>query len=173
VGHGLFRATHRTTLLDGAARQADILASLDRLATQPKRDDSVVFLSSGYGNEFATMISGREEKVRSIGRPSDFYLFPFDTNGSHLTSSTISGHEIRAALRRIRARNQLIILDSCHSAAAFENGAAVFVEPDSAIEDLFGENILFLGADTGGHYDGRLGSSACKARPAADKGEND
>jgi hypothetical protein len=91
-------------LTNAAATRDAILTALDSLADQTNAESTVVLYISAHG--------GRIEAGPGAGE----YLLPVETNvetTQALVDSAISSDEFTAALRKLRARKLLIILDCC------------------------------------------------------------
>ncbi|HXM49886.1 MAG TPA: caspase family protein [Pyrinomonadaceae bacterium] len=93
-------------MLDDKATGAAFRAGLAELAERANEDSTVFFYLSSHG--------GRIDS----GPFSGEYLLPVDTvytSDESLSQSAISGPEFSAALRKIRARKLVAVLDCCHS----------------------------------------------------------
>src|SRR5262249_12891452 len=60
-----------------------------------------------------------------------FFLYTANVNEDKLADTALSGETLKAALRKIKARRVLVLLDACHSGALGSNQLAT---------DLYGEN---------------------------------
>lgn len=117
---------------EGATRGA-ILAGLEWLAIQANDDPeaTVIVFFSGHGWR----------------APDDtYYLLPYDVVPTDLAGSTLSGQDFTAALRRIRARRLLVILDCCHAGgmasakdAALTRGIPSGIVPEAPPSRLISE----------------------------------
>ncbi|NKC34108.1 caspase family protein [Falsiroseomonas selenitidurans] len=102
---GLFRAVQVTLLRDAAASRAGILEALASLARTTRPEDTFVLYLGGHG-------------VRT--EPDQRFLFlPHDavdtSNWPALRRQGIEDSVLVAALARIRARDGLLLLDTCHA----------------------------------------------------------
>jgi uncharacterized caspase-like protein len=142
---GVFDSTHKRVLLDEAATKRNIEAALDEFSRDIRAQDTFVFFYAGFGDK--------------SNDNTDFYFILHDTDVDRRDSETwLSGREMRAWFRRIQAGNQLIILDSCNSAWAYESAAQTFLEKDTAVAALLKTNVMFLGTDTMSYEISSLGN---------------
>lgn len=130
-----FKAVKKTILLDSQATKNGIVTTLDALAREVESFDTFIFSFSGIGGK-----ANRESP--------EFNLFPADGRQETLAETGITNNQLQALFRKIRAKNKLVILDSCESAGGYESAASAFVEQDEKAAELNRENILFVGADT-------------------------
>ena len=104
-GDGLFREVRTTLLKDGEATRAAVLAALDAAARSVQPEDTFVLYIAGHGLR-------TEPDNRFIFLPSDV------TDASSWDSLRRQGLEdstLVVAISRIRARNALLLLDTCHA----------------------------------------------------------
>lgn len=87
--------------------------------------------------------------VAAVGHRVDGEFRLFTSRAKSLTdkSESIATSELQALVRKIRAKNKLIILDSCDSAAGYESLASAFIEEDADLRRAVDSNILFIGTD--------------------------
>ena len=101
----LFAGVHATLLLDKQATRAGILAAFDRLAHEVRPEDTFLFYVASHGVR-------DEENNR-------FLLIPADMNDistwKSMAAQAIDEGTLVAALARIRARDALLFVDTCHS----------------------------------------------------------
>lgn len=94
---------HIRLLHDKAATRAAILDGLAWLKSQVASDAeaTAVIFYSGHG--WLDQASGR------------YYLIPHDVQPYNIIGSALSGEDFTAALREIKARRLLVVIDSCHA----------------------------------------------------------
>ncbi|HYZ60977.1 MAG TPA: hypothetical protein VE650_00875 [Acetobacteraceae bacterium] len=101
----LFSAVQVTTLIDGAATRTAILDALDRIAQLAAPNDSFLFYAATHG--LRNDADGR------------FLLIPADVaepvSLDAVARSAVEESALVTALSRIRARNGLLLLDTCYS----------------------------------------------------------
>jgi len=136
-----FTEIHKKQLLDAEATKQNIEAALDAIARDGRPNDTFVFSFSAQGHVFTVDDSGGVTAA-------DFYLLPVDCDNRAISRTAISGRALRSYFRRIRAVNQLVILDSCGSSFGFTSAASSVVEQDQDIATLLRINSLFIGTDT-------------------------
>ena len=142
-GKTLFTEIRKTVLLDSQATKINIEHSLDTIAREISADDTFVFVYAGFGT------SHQDTRNRAASEPArEFYLFPYDGEFDSLERTAISGKELRSYFRRIRAKNELLILDSCDSSFGFEKLASSVIEQDQNVAELVDSSALFIGTDT-------------------------
>jgi hypothetical protein len=107
---GGYPPDHVATLLDEAATRDGILAALDELAGRTRNDSTVLFYFSGHG--------GRATE----GDRDSYYLMPVDARATaaRIARTAISGDDLSARLRAIRAARMTVILDCCRAAGIAE-----------------------------------------------------
>ncbi len=105
AGRSLFSAVQVTALIDGDATRAGILEALDRIARQAGPADTFLFYAATHG-----------VRNEADGR---FLLIPADAaepgSMEALARSAVDETALVTALARIRARNGLLLLDTCYS----------------------------------------------------------
>ncbi|WP_270939018.1 caspase family protein, partial [Falsiroseomonas oryzae] len=104
-GEGLFREVRTTVLRDGAATRAGVLAALEAAARDTAPGDTFVLYLAGHG-------------VRT--EPDNRFLFlPHDVTDisgwAALRRQGIEDSTLVAAVSRIRARDAVLLLDTCHA----------------------------------------------------------
>ena len=105
-----FEPKNIATLGDAQATRQGILAALARLAEITGPEDVVYIHYSGHGSQ-ATDVNGDEVDDRM-----DETIVP--QNGRTPNVPDITDDEIGQAIAKIRAREVVIVLDSCHSGTA-------------------------------------------------------
>jgi hypothetical protein len=106
---------HARLLRDSEATKEGIRRSMDDIIGQVEEDDQVWLFFAGTG--FAE---------GGIG-----YLIPYDGNPGQLSSSAISIPEVGSWLRRLKAKQVIVISDTCHSgelALALHRGISIVQE---------------------------------------------
>ncbi len=105
-------------LLNGQATRDGIRAALAGLVQRAGPGDTAVVFFSGHG--------ARLSDLRGLGDLEGLaeYILPYDADLSDLPRTAISGDEMTALLRQIRAGRLLVLFDSCHSGGAGEPKAA-------------------------------------------------
>jgi uncharacterized caspase-like protein len=105
---------HVCLLHDASANRQAILAGLDWLRERTEADGeaTAVVYFSGHG--------WLEEKT------GNYYLIPSDVKPFNIPGSALSAADFITALREIRAKRLLVIIDSCHA-----EGMATAKEPSS------------------------------------------
>lgn len=93
------------SLLDEQATGDHIRAALADLAARTGPDDTAVVFFSGHG-------------AQKMGTASQEYILPYDCRMHDLPGTAISGEEMTAMLRQVKAGRLLVLLDSCHSEGA-------------------------------------------------------
>jgi len=93
-------------LLDEQATNDRIRAALGDLAARTGPEDTAVVFFSGHGAQKTGVTTPQE------------YLLPYDCRSHNLPGTAISGEEMTAMLRQIKAGRLLVLLDSCHSEGA-------------------------------------------------------
>lgn len=99
-----------TVLTDEAATRAGMLAALDRLVKDAGPNDTVYFHYSGHGSQVQDL-NGDEPDDHL-----DETLVPQDGRSGDVRD--ITDDELDAVFARMRAKQALIVLDSCHSGTA-------------------------------------------------------
>jgi WD40 repeat protein len=116
-GKPIFRDVQTKTLVDAAAGRAGILEGFTWLKQKMTAQDVAVIFYAGHG--------AKDEQGR-------FHLLPQDFNAGNLTSSAISGDEMKKRLADLPGRI-LLLLDACHSGAV---GRGKGVLTDELTRDL-------------------------------------
>jgi hypothetical protein len=118
-------------LLDGQATRDGIRAALAALAQAAGPDDTAVVFFSGHG--------ARAIDPKGFRNPSGLAedILPYDADLSDLARTAISGDEMTAMLRQIRAGRLLVLFDSCHSGGAGEPKAAAPALEAGLSEDYY------------------------------------
>jgi hypothetical protein len=99
-----------TVVTDGGATRAGILAALDRLVRETGPNDTVYVHYSGHGSQVEDL-NGDEADDHL-----DETLVPQDGRSGDIPD--ITDDELDAIFAKMRAKNALIVLDSCHSGTA-------------------------------------------------------
>ena len=105
-----FSEKHITVVTDEGGTRAGILAALDQLVKEAGPNDTVYFHYSGHGSQVED-ISGDE-----VDDHLDETLVPQDGRSGNIPD--ITDDELDAMFATMRAKNALIVLDSCHSGTA-------------------------------------------------------
>ncbi len=101
--HCGYLPTNVHVLVDGEANKFEIERELAWLAHSADVDDTVVIYFSGHGD---LQVSGGAEQG---------YLVPIDAEFDE--TKLLSGDEITAALRQIKAKRVTLVMDACHAGA--------------------------------------------------------
>ncbi|MEO1576210.1 MAG: caspase family protein, partial [Pseudomonadota bacterium] len=101
-----FAEDNIVTLLDAQATRAGMLAALEALAERSGPEDTVYIHFSGHGSQ-ARDDDGEEDDGL------DETLVPYD--GRTAGIADITDDELGAIIARLRTKNVLVVLDSCHS----------------------------------------------------------
>ncbi|HVC60210.1 MAG TPA: caspase family protein [Acetobacteraceae bacterium] len=113
-GAKVFRSENVTLLTDAQATKAGILAAFNRLAGEIRPDDTFLFYVASHG-----------VVLHGDGR---FLLIPQDvadvTSWDAIARQAIDETTLIGALSRIRARDALLFLDTCHSGAVTADALA-------------------------------------------------
>jgi hypothetical protein len=116
-----FKQVHVTTLLDSSATLAGVRAALEHLISVCKPEDLVVFYFAGQG---AVLLPDSKSSSRDAGA-GEYHFIVFDSTikGSDKTTlrNSLTSRELSQLLLSIQAQRQVIIIDSSHSAAAFDS----------------------------------------------------
>jgi uncharacterized caspase-like protein len=146
---GFFDNVHTTLLLDERATRQTILDALEQVVQQVGPKDTFVFLFAGQGQMIFHRDRNRLGGPPNVGRSrrDEFVLMPSDGNTKSLEETAIPGHLLQSVLRRIQARNRLVVLDSGGSSAGFESAASIAIERDEVLADALDASVLLLGAD--------------------------
>ncbi len=105
-----FSENNITVVTDEAATRASMLAALDRLVKEAGPNDTVYFHYSGHGSQVEDL-NGDEPDDHL-----DETLVPQDGRSGDVRD--IVDDELDAIFAQMRAKNVLIVLDSCHSGTA-------------------------------------------------------
>jgi hypothetical protein len=97
----VFGTVRRKVLLDDKATRPAVLEGIRTIRQAAQPNDLVVVYYSGHG----------------VQEKDDFYLLPVDADVTQLAGTALSGRELREQLAEIPCQ-VLLILDTCHSAAA-------------------------------------------------------
>jgi len=106
--HGGYLEANVRLLLNEQATAESIREGMRWLAASAGSGDTAMFFFSGHG--------GRVEGGPQAGS----YILPYDCNPMDLRGTAISGEELTALLRDVRAQRLLALFDSCHSGGASE-----------------------------------------------------
>jgi hypothetical protein len=102
-GYCGYRKEYVELILDSDATRSNILAALNRLASQALKDDTIVIFFSGHGGYFP------------LGDDAGTYLFPVDYNIDDLRGTAIEADELSDLIKSIPAARVLVIVDACHA----------------------------------------------------------
>ncbi|HET9982850.1 MAG TPA: tetratricopeptide repeat protein [Longimicrobiales bacterium] len=103
VGLGGFKADHVKLLLNQEATHLNIRSALFSFLKAATEDDQVVIYFAGHG-------------APDPQRLSDLYLLTYDTKGSDISGSAFPMDAVTEAVKKLRARDVVVITDACHSA---------------------------------------------------------
>jgi hypothetical protein len=114
--------------------KAVILGKLKDIAGRAEADERLIFYFSGHGIKINEAL----------------YLAPEDAYSSDDTNALISLVEVEAALNLSRAKQKIIVLDSCHSGQSTKNFKSAFTVSRSFLEKYLKvtEGIAVLAAST-------------------------
>ncbi|MCW5942318.1 MAG: caspase family protein [Fimbriimonadaceae bacterium] len=98
---------------EGRPTRARILRWFDEVSTKANAADIVLVFFAGHG-------------MSQLGEARDYFFLtsecdPAAVSAADLGRTTVSGDDLRAALAKIPASKQVVILDTCHSGAAGES----------------------------------------------------
>jgi WD40 repeat protein len=128
VASGVFGSVRVEALYDEQLSKEAILALLDKIAASARPDDVFVFFYAGHG------------VALQVGAASEFYfVMPTITNmqdPERLAASALSGGALRAAMARIPANKQLVLVDACNSGAFAAGFAVRGAAEDAALAQL-------------------------------------
>jgi len=99
-------------VLDKSPTRGDIVRELERLAAVVKPDDRVLLYYTGHGARIPDINGDEKDGFDEILCPADLEI---DSRG---VRNHISDDELSYYLSNIRAREILVIIDSCHSGTA-------------------------------------------------------
>jgi uncharacterized caspase-like protein len=115
-------AQHVRLLHDQTATRAAILDGLTWLKAQAAADPESTAIVYYSGHGWLDQASGR------------YYLIPRDVEPFNLAGSALAGEDFTAALREVRSRRMLVMIDSCHAEGmATSKEAAVPVKLPSGL----------------------------------------
>ena len=138
-GKGHFTEINKTVLLDQLANKRNIEEALDSMGREIRPNDTFIFYFSGTGG-VSTIETGEKTESGSVERKQDFYLLPVDADRKTISATAVSGKQLRSYFRRIRARSQLLILDTNESSFGFESLAAGAFDQDKSVAQLLTVN---------------------------------
>ncbi len=123
---------HLTSLVNEQAGKQNILAAIDKLASQIKHGDSFIFFAASHG----------------LLLQSQYYIVTSNFDGRSDTSgSLISSNEIVEMSKKIKALSQLFIFDTCHAGGV-----------DNIISGLYDARMSVLAKKMGLHIYASAGS---------------
>jgi uncharacterized caspase-like protein len=128
-------------LKDAEVTRESIAAAFESIAQRIEPQDIFVFNVAGLGHK--------------VG--DQFVFFTSTAKSPTDSSGVITISEIQALFRKIRAKNKVIIIDSCDSSAGYETAASAFIEADSELRTALDSNILFIGSDGVAYEDSKFG----------------
>ncbi|MBX6364962.1 MAG: tetratricopeptide repeat protein [Gemmatimonadetes bacterium] len=103
VGLGGFKADHVKLLLNQDATHLNIRSALFTFLKAATEDDQVVIYFAGHG-------------APDPQRLSDLYLLTYDTKGNDISGTAFPMDAVTEAVKKLRARDVVVITDACHSA---------------------------------------------------------
>ncbi len=116
-----FKQVHVTALLDSSATLAGVRAALEHLISVCKPEDLVVFYFAGQG---AVLLPNSKSSSRDAGA-GEYHFIVFDStikgSDKNTLRNSLTSRELSQLLLSIQAQRQVIIIDSSHSAAAFDS----------------------------------------------------
>ncbi len=112
-------------LLDAQATRQGVLDGLRWLAERTNEDDTALVYFSGHGHYVTE------------GAEAGNYLITHDTRVEALRHTAISSEELTAALRRIRTRRLVVLLDACHAGGTGDVKDLSRAQVKSAVSDAF------------------------------------
>ena len=142
---GLYENVHVSLLLNDKGSKQEIEAEFNKISKKIKPDDVFVFYVSGHGS--------------LVGGDYYFITHDFADSDGDIDEYGISKRDIADYFTPIKARKNLIILDSCHSGAAIDSGARGMDEA-VAIKRLVratGQATLAASGDTQSSWEGYNG----------------
>lgn len=123
-GAGLFKSTVLHTIFDDQATRANILKTLDELASDIHPEDVFIFYYAGHGS----MVENQ------------FYFIPTEAlrlyDGGSLHKEAIEAQTLQEKFKNIKALKQLIIMDACQSGGSVELLANRGASEEKAIAQL-------------------------------------
>ncbi|MDR1618213.1 MAG: SUMF1/EgtB/PvdO family nonheme iron enzyme [Treponema sp.] len=109
-GRSLFSKINIVSLYNEEVTKEGFYRAFDGLKKEARRDDTFVFFYSGHG---------------AVDRGGDFFFFPYDSAGEdNPPGDNITKTDIIKNMLKIKARNVLIMLDTCRSGAILEMDSA-------------------------------------------------
>jgi hypothetical protein len=137
---------HLKAIVGSAATRKGILDGLEwlgeRVQADPNSDSTVVTYFTGHG--------WRDE---AAGSPS-YYLIPYDIREDMLRSRALRAGDLAEAIREIRPRRLLVVLDCCHAAGMAIKDATA---PAGFVPSALPPTALLPGEDAVGPEDGAKG----------------
>lgn len=102
---GLYEEKRVRLLLNQDATTTNILDALRSfLVDEPEEDDLVLIYFACHGSP--------------VGRGDDYYFLAHDTKPERIAATAVHMDEIQRALRAMRAKRVVVLLDACHSGAS-------------------------------------------------------
>lgn len=160
AGKGLYVETIRMTLVDEQATKSGISEALKKVIAQAEPQDVFVFHFAGFGDKISSSQNHRGISANSsvgVGVGThEFCLFTSDL--PDLKPESIQKYGVTASLLNywcslIRAKQQLLILDSCNSEGVFNLAANQITGEDRVLQD---RTIIALGTDGLGYESAKL-----------------
>ncbi|HEX5707016.1 MAG TPA: caspase family protein [Pyrinomonadaceae bacterium] len=140
-GKNVFDAVRVRTLTDAQATRAAIEEEFGKIAAAARPFDTFVFHFAGNGSVVEDAAGGAPA----------FHMFTYDigtvSDKAQLAAKGISGRLLGAWTSKIQARQQLILLDSCHSGSAFNKLSSSIAGESDELRELAGKNIVVMGMD--------------------------
>lgn len=117
-GQNIFKQIIKQTIYDTQATRRNLEAALARIAAEARPEDVFVFYYAGHG-----VMSARPEQ-----QGPEFYLAltevtRLEGDNGMLEERGLPARLLRESIGSIRARKQLLVLDTCHSGGALESFA--------------------------------------------------
>ena len=123
---------HLTSLVDEKAGKAEIMATIDRLASQVKHGDSFIFFAASHG----------------LLLQNQYYIVTSSFDGRlDIGASLISSNEIVEVSKKVKSLSQLFIFDTCHAGGV-----------DAIISGLYDARMSVLAKKMGLHIFASAGS---------------
>lgn len=109
-GKSLFSKINIVSLYNEGVTKEGFYRAFDDLKKEARRDDTFVFFFSGHG---------------AVDRGGDFFFFPYDSKGeANPPEDNITKTDIIKNILKVKARNVLIMMDTCQSGAILEMDSA-------------------------------------------------
>lgn len=108
-----------TPLIESDATRRNFLNGLDWLSSVAGPDDTAIVYFSGHGAESA-----------------DFFFITHDADPSDLHASALSGTDFALALKKIKSKRVLVLLDCCHAGSVEFKSAAKSPLPKKALDTI-------------------------------------